>query len=36
MKGIIKCIFALKICEFDKILQSSKLKQLRVADGVLI
>lgn len=36
MKGIIKHIFVLQTRGLDKILQSARLKQLHVANGVLI
>lgn len=36
MKGIIEHIFVLQIYTFDTILQSARLKQLLLANGVLI
>lgn len=36
MKGIIEHISVLQIQEFDKILQSARLKQLHVTNWVLI
>lgn len=36
MKDITKRIFVLQTREFDKILQSARLKQLHEANGILI